>query len=140
MRSVNSPRLLGVLAAALVVSVAVWYALNLYTTPNPWKGYAKSITEFFRAAQQNDSAGVDRLAASPALAAWALNLGSGPASPVKSLGQLLVINGRRAADSTLVVFQIDGGECHGQTLTAVFVGVGSAERVSSVEAPCLRRR
>jgi hypothetical protein len=140
MRSRNSPRILGALAATLVVSAALWYALNLYTTPNPWNGYATSITAFFRAAQQNDSAAVERWVTSPALAAWALSFDSAPASRVKSLGSLVVMSGRRTADSALVVFQVNGGECHGQTLAAVFVGVGSGARVSSVEAPCLGRR
>ena len=50
------------------------------------------------------------------------------------------LSGQRAGDTWLVVFQVNGGSCHGQTLAATFVGAGKRARVRELYAACLAER
>jgi hypothetical protein len=105
--------------------------------PSLWDQFEKPARDFLEAAAGHDSGRLRELVVSPAAVASILrNVTQNPMS-FRPVGPLVLMKGRRAGDTTYVVFLNQG--CRNHMVTFTFVGSGAGIRIRDFTPPCSSR-
>jgi len=125
------------LGFVITAGLASFYLTRMYSPPDPWKPFANRTREFLDAAIARDSAGVARLAASPAITRWALDAAGRIPSPLAGFRGFRKVGGSQSGEATLLIVEMKGGACDREIVAVELVGSQSEARVRSISAPCL---
>ena len=123
------------LAILVVIAAILW--LQPYSVFSPYRAYTDPARRFLRAALAQDSAELQRRAASPQPVQWALDAGKGDRSALAVWAKLLrPYAGRRHGDTTTVVFQTSTRVCYLRPVTMTFVRAATEPRVLLASSSC----
>ena len=132
----KTPFYLTVVAAVLIGAAVL--LVQPYSADFPGTEYAKPARRYLRAAIHQDSAGLNRVSASPAAVKWALQVArTHPDSLASWAGRTHTFVTARRADTTEVLVYPSADPCSEVPIMLWFVGTGSHTRVVRASSACL---
>jgi hypothetical protein len=127
-----------ILAALVAVAAVAW--LQPYSFFSPYRAYTAPARRFLRAALAQDSAELQRRAASRQPVEWALDAAKGDRSALAVwANRLRPYTGQRHGDTTTVVFQTSTWVCHLRPVTMTFVRTAAEPQVLVASSSCFAR-
>jgi hypothetical protein len=135
---VNGKTPLYLTVVVLVLFGAAVLLVQPYTADFPGTDYAQSARRYLRAAQQQDSAALEAVTASPAAVEWALEVARAhPDSLAAWTGPTnTYVTARRADTAEVLVYPV-ADPCSNVPIALTFIGSRSHARVVHANSACL---